>query len=158
MASNFAPQIQTYHGDRVRYFPVTAAQTFIAGALVFLTSGAVSECGADPTSILGIACAPASVGLDAKGSFFGDLRGTTMIPVYVLNPVDVVFMASGTTPVYATHVGQAYGIEKTTNWRVDPTDAVNTRVTVIDVSLSPVQEGWFVRFLAANLQFDSIAS
>lgn len=154
MSSNFAPTPQHYAGDRVRYFPVLAGQTFITGALVVLSAGTIAECGADPANILGIALAPASVGLAAAGSIFGG----TNIPVFVLNPQDVIFMASGTTPVFATHVGTAYGVEKTTNWRVDTTEVAATRLVVIDVSLSPQQEGYYVRFLAANLQLDAIAS
>lgn len=155
MASQFPIQLaRNYKTDQVKYFPVTAGQTFITGALVVLGSGTVSECGADPTNILGIALAPASVGLDAKGSIYGG----TNIPVFVLTPQDEVFMASATTPVFATHVGTLYGIEKTTNWRVDTTDTTNTRVTVTSVHNSPQQEGFLVKFLAANLQLDSIVS
>lgn len=155
MSSQFACAPATnYASDRIRYFPVTAGQTFILGALVFLTSGAVSECGSDPANILGIAMAPASVGLAAAGSIFGG----TNIPVFVLTPSDTIWMASSTTPVFATHVGTAYGIEKTTNWRVDTTDTGATRVVPIDVSNTPQQEGFYVRFLAANLQLDAIAS
>lgn len=155
MASNFpcAPATN-YASDRVRYFPVTAAQTFISGALVFLTSGAVSECGADPSAILGIALAPASVGLATAGSIFGG----TNIPVFVLTPNDTIWMGSATTPVFATHVTTAYGIVKSTNWLVDTSDTSNTRVVPIDVSNSPQQEGFYVRFLAASLQLDAIAS
>ena len=155
MASNFAcAPANNYGSDRIRYFPVTAAQTFVVGALVFLTSGAVTECGADPANILGIALAPASVGLDTRGSIFGG----TQIPVFVLTPNDTIWMGSSTTPVFATHVGTAYGIVKSTNWLVDISDTGNTRVVPIDVSNTPQQEGYYVRFLAANLQLDAIAS
>lgn len=155
MASNFpCKPANIYSANRVRYFPVTAAQTFIDGALVVLTTGALVECGADPALILGIALAPASMGLASGGSIFGG----TNIPVFVLTTEDEVWMASSTTPVFATHVTVAYGIEKTTNWRVDVGDTGNTRVHVVGVSLSPQQEGFYVRFMAANLQLDAVAS
>lgn len=155
MASSFPLQIaKPYPPTRVYHYPVTAGQTFITGALVFLTSGAVSECGSDPSSILGIALAPASVGLASAGSIYGG----TNIPVFVLSPEDILFMASATTPVFATHATTAYGVEKTTYWRVDTSDTSNTRVVVVDVSNSPQQEGFYVKFLAANLQLDAVAS
>lgn len=155
MASNFPIQVATaYPPDRVRLFPVTAGQTFIAGALVVLSSGTVSECGADPANILGIALAPASVGLASPESIYGGDN----IPVFVLTPNDTVFISSSTTPVFATHVGTAYGIVKSTNWLADISDTTNTRLVIIDVSNSPQQEGFYARFLAANLQLDAIAS
>ena len=155
MASNFAPTVATHYlPDRIRYFPVTAGQTFIAGALVLLTAGAVSETGADPTSILGIALAPASMGLDTRGSIFGG----TNIPVFVLTPNDTIFMGSSTTPVFATHVGTAYGVVKSTNWLVDTTEVATPCLVVIGVSNTPQQEGYYVRFTADRLQLDAIAS
>ena len=154
MASNFPIEVLNHEAEDIMYFPVTAGQTFTVKALVFLTSGAVTECGADPANILGIALAPASVGLDANGSIYGG----TNIPILVLDPDHICWMASATTPVFATHVGTAYGIEKTTNWRVDTTDTGATRVVVTNVSLSPTQEGFYARFLATNLQLDAIAS
>lgn len=155
MASNFAPAPATnYASDRIRYFPVTAAQTFIAGALVLLTAGKVSECGADPTAILGIALAPASVGLATVGSIFGGSN----IPVFVLTTQDTIFMGSSTTPVFGTHVGTAYGLVKSTNWLVDISETGTTSVIPIDVSNSPQQEGFYVRFSADHLQLDAVAS
>lgn len=155
MATNFAPILGMKDtGYEVRLFPVTAGQTFIAGALVYLTSGALSECGADPTSIAGVALAPASMGLATAGSIWGG----TKIPVALLSPTAIVFMASATTPVFATHVGTAYGLVKSTNWLVDISETSTTSVVVVDVAVSPQPEGFYVRFSADHLQFDAIAS
>jgi hypothetical protein len=134
-------------------FPVLAAQTFIAGALVVLASGTIAECGADPASVLGIALAPASVGLASAGSIYGG----TNIPVFVISPNDVIVMGSSTTPVFATHVGTAYGIVKSTNWLVDVSEVAATRIIPVEVSVAN-PERWFVRFNATCLQFDQIAS
>ncbi len=49
-----APDIEEY--------PVTAAQTFIRGAVLIAASGKVSEGGANPTSIVGVAMADAFSG------------------------------------------------------------------------------------------------
>lgn len=151
MASNFPAAVaMDYAPGRVIHFPVTAGQTFIAGALVYLTSGALTECGADPANIMGIALAPASVGLATAGSIFG---GTT-IPVFPLTGNDMVLMSCATTPVAVTHVGTRYGIVKSTNWLVDTTDTTNLRVVVCQVQVSPLPEAWWVRFIGAKLQLD----
>lgn len=155
MASNFPIQlVRAYPAHRVKYFPVKNAETFITGALVFLTGGEASECGADPANILGIAMAPASIGLASAGSIYGGKN----IPVFVLSPEDEVFIASATTPVFATHIGNSYGVEKTTNWRLDTTEVGATRLVVTSVHNTPQQEGFVAKFLAANLQLDAIAS
>jgi hypothetical protein len=156
MASNFPPQlVQKESSAYIDYFPVTAGQTFIAGALVVYstTTNSIDECGADPTSILGIAMAPASVGLDAAGSIYGG----TKIPVYVLGADTILFMASSTTPAQS-HVGDTYGLVKSTNWLVDTSETGAPCVTVIGISNSPMQEGFYVRPLATDAQLESVAS
>jgi hypothetical protein len=159
MASNFPIQVMGgYSPDRIRYIPVKAAESFIAGAMVKLTSGEAEECGADPSAWLGIALAPASLGLATAGSPFGDSRGTKMIPVFLVTPADTLFIASATTPVQATHLGVAYGVVKSTNWLLDISETSATIFEVYDVSNSPQQEGFFVRALASRLTVSSIAS
>lgn len=154
MASNFPAGVAwDYDPARVLHMPVTAGQTFITGALVYVTSGALTECGADPTAIGGIALAPASVGLATAGSIFGG----TNIPFFPLVGEDVVAMGCPTTPVVATHVATRYGIAKSTNWLVDTTDTTNLRIVVLQVQLSPLPEIWWVRFIGAKLQFDGSA-
>lgn len=162
MASAFKPQVANFHGEyNVRPFPVQAGQTFVDGALVVFdptTNHTISECGANPALIAGISGGPASVALDSRGSIYG----ATRLPVFLLNPYVIVWMSSTTTPVYATHVGNKYGIQKNGNfWQVNIADTVNTRVEVLDVSpaafapdLGIGQEGFLVKFLGANLQFN----
>lgn len=156
MASNFA--LMPAHGycpENVRYFPVQASQTFITGALVVYdqtTNKTISECGADPATILGIALAPASVGLASAGSIYGG----TNIPVLIITPDMVMKIGSSTTYVQATHQGNSYGVVKSTNWLLDISDTTATRAYVVDGSTSP--EFFYVRLLAANLQMDAIAS
>lgn len=156
MATNFAIQpAQKYDESEVRLFPVASGQTFVVGALVVYdtTNNNITECGADPALILGIALAPASVGLATGGSIFGG----TNIPVLVLDPATVCWMASATTPAQS-HVMDDYGIAKSTNWLVDTTETVATCVKIVGISNSPYPEGFFVKFLAANLQGDAVAS
>lgn len=159
MASNFAIQAMgNYPPDRVRYLPVKAAETFIVGAMLKLSSGEVMECGADPSAWTGIALAPATLGLASGGSVFGDSRGTKMIPVFIPTPIDTFFVSSATTPVLTTHFGVAYGVVKSTNWLLDISETSATIFEVIDVSNSPQQEGFFCRPLASRLEASGIAS
>lgn len=158
MASVFAPCLQGTPNDYpiVRPFQIEAASAIVPYDLVFLDTAdnLVKPCGADPALILGIAL---SSGAAAVKSVYPG----SAIPIAILNPDCLVAMASATTPAQA-HLLRLYGIEKTgNNWRVDTTDTGNTRVTVIDYSPHSGDQGqeWFiVRFLAANLQGDSIVS
>lgn len=130
-------------------FKVAAAAAFKAGALVVYSTSTddIDECGADPTLILGIALCDAA----SKTIYPGN-----KIPVLVLDPTMVVGLSSATTPVEADVLDAGFGIEKTTFWRLDHTDTSNIRVQVVEVDI-PNGIFW-VRFVAANLQADAIAS
>lgn len=153
MASSFPLTI--YGGSpvqpRIKSYPVTAGQTFIAGALVFLTSGAVSECGADPTAILGIAlCAAANKALYANSE----------IPVAIVTPECEFVMSSATAPTAAVMSTQ-YGIVKSTYWKVDTSDTTNDRVVAVDFSPhtgNAGQEWWIVKFIADYCQMSVTAA
>lgn len=156
MASSFPLFIA--HGEPhyplVREYPVDSAAAFVAQELVFLGAGDdVEVCGADPALILGIALAPAS----AKTLYYENISGAgNKIPVAILAPNIVVGMSSATTPA-ASHLTDLFGIEKTgNNWRVDTAEGVNTRVTVVGIDIA--NGIFYVKFLAANLQGDSIVS
>lgn len=147
MASSFPLTI--YGGTpvqpQIRSYPVTAGQTFVAGALVYLTSGAVSECGADPSAILGIALSSAAN---------KTLYANSEIPVAVLTPEVLCVMSSSTTPT-ASHPSTQYGIVKSTYWKVDTSDTTNDRVVIVDFSPHSGNQGqeWFiVKFIADYLQ------
>lgn len=142
MASNFPLHVGKGHDrGRVQIIPVKSGQTFIVGALLKLTSNEVEEAGADPTALVGIAYAPASLGLDSAGSYFD---GGTGIPVFVPGPGTEFFIASATTPVFATHHGVLYGVVKSTNWLLDISETTAVPFKVSGVSLSPGREGFYV--------------
>lgn len=164
----FHPTLQPVGYPTVHPLPVyTGGTAFNAGELVFYdtTNNGVDRCGADPALILGIAHC---------GSADAWLYPNNRIPVSILTPESVICMsiAGGTNPS-DTLVGDAYGIVRTVVgstgfWEVDLAEAVNTRVSVIGyrparltggaAALQPGQNFTFVRFLAANLQSDAIAS
>jgi len=157
MSSNFKPVVSGNLSGypEVRYFTVDGAATFKVGELVYFDTATqtLKGCGADPALIAGVALASAAFGLGTEWP--GNIFGSTQIPVALLKSGTEVFMASATTPA-TTNIGVSYGIANNSGvWRVDTTDVVNTRVSVIDIFNSPQQEGFLVRFLAANLQFAS---
>ena len=143
--------------SEVLYFTPDAAETIVVHDLVYVdtadvTGGNLKRCGADPTLILGRALSryPA---LEPTGDLYEG-----RLPVEVISPAEIFGMCSATTPIRATHVGNSYGIVRLASgsWAVDTTEAVNTRVLVVSVD---EDNGIFwVRFLAANLQGDAIAS
>lgn len=160
MASTFKPQVSgnlSGYPD-VREFGVTAAEAFEVGELVYMdvNTGLILVCGADPALIAGISGAAAAFGLGSQWP--GNIYDGVKIPVTLLNSNTLVFMSSTTTPLL-THVGNAYGVAKVGHtWQVDTGDTSATRVVVVDIYNSPQQEGFLVKFLAANLQFDAVAS
>lgn len=155
MASAFKPVCQPGSPQpRIVMYAPDPAATFTAGDLVYFDTGdnLVKECGADPSLILGIAgCSVADAAMNAG----------SRVPVAILEPGQVWFMGSSTTPSDAT-LARSYGIVQTSNyWLVDTSDTSNTRVTTIGYSPRSGQigaEGYFVKFLATSLQGDGVAS
>src|SRR5512139_2504699 len=76
---------QTVSGNspRVELFPCAATQSFKAGDLVYLVSGRLTVCGANPTAILGVALEDAVSAADAVALL-------QLIPVALAEP-DTLF-------------------------------------------------------------------
>lgn len=156
--TNFPAEIA--HGKEAEYpliheFDVLSTEAFKPGAFVFFDTADnnVKECGADPALILGIAlgAGPASTVFQRAPSPYA----LNKVPIAILTPDVVVKMASGVA-VSLAHLLRPFGIEKTTNWRLDTTDAGNTRLTVVKLDIT--QGIAYCRFLAANLQGDAVVS
>lgn len=141
----------------VRY---TAAQTFKKGALVVDTAaGTVSECGADPTRVYGVA-------MEDAGSKPGG-TGIANNPSYVTggnnNEVSVcvadrsqVFTCrgvnGGTDPVTpaVTNVGESYGVAKVGNdWVLDLAETTTKVCEIVDIDID--NNLFLVKFLEAVL-------
>ena len=164
----FHPVLQPVGYPTVHPYPVyTGGTAFNAGDLVFYdtTNNGVDRCGADPALILGFAHC---------GSADAWLYPNSRIPVSVLTPQSEVVMsiATGTNPS-DTLVGDTYDIVRTVVgstgfWEVDLSASAAARVIVVGYrparttagadALQPGQNFTYVRFLAANLQGDAIAS
>lgn len=150
-------KIAAQNGDdlEIRYYSVTAGQTFVRGDLVYLTSNKISICGSDPSLILGIAMADAAACLATTTN----IHGSDRCPVQIIDSAHDYFIGCTSSPSNS-NVGTAYGIANASNgnWQVDFTDTTNKRVTVTGFSLStsPGQEGAFVRFSSTYCQASAV--
>lgn len=125
-----------------------ASQTYLQGALVVLdASKNVIECGADPSSIYGVACGPA--GKHPEGA-----TQTTISKVWngqkFWMAIDI-----GTAATRAANENRPYGVVKGSDgiWVVDTTDTVNTRVYVHFVDIARGMA--LVSVLQANRQISA---
>lgn len=156
MASNFAAFVaQLYEPADVQEFvPGTDTnEPFGVGDLVYVDVADLmlaKRCGADPSLIAGIS--------EGDSTIAPTLTENGRMPIRILNSRMVVAMASATTFAWTTHVGVAYGIARDASghWLVDTADTSNTRVIV--VGGDERTNTFFVKFLAASLQFDAVAS
>lgn len=120
--------VSTVSGNppETKNYPEAASQTFYQGEPVYLSSGYVTACGADPSTILGFAAADGS----------NTTAGAVETPVWIANE-DTYFCAnvyhtSAPSAITAiTEVGTSYGIVEVSNkWHIDLSDTSNTRVQV----------------------------
>jgi len=119
-------------GRIVRRYPLASGETPLEGGAVYLVTGEITVCGADPATILGFAAH------DYPGALEIDPYNGDML-VYVAGPDSTFWMQASTTPTDYSYVGTAYGVahEATTEVTyVDITDTTNTCVTVEDVDLT----------------------
>lgn len=106
-----------------------AAQSYKQGAFVVLDGSLnVTECGADPALIFGIAAGPAGKhpeGATATTIFRAEANTKFMLPFSVA------------APTKAAHENKAFGIVKDADgiWTIDTTDTVATRVWVEQVDV-----------------------
>lgn len=158
MASDFPAVYHTgiERGPMAKLYTVDSAATFVPHALVFLNTSdqEIEECGADPALILGWSTGRA----DQK--FLNPLTPGAVgnrVPVEVISPeVEYGMCVNGT--LAAGNTMKDYGVVKLAsgNWAVDLSDTSATRVTIIGVNVA--KQIAFVKFMAASLQGDAIAS
>lgn len=159
MASDFPAHVCAghEHGSEVHEYAVsvTAGETAAkAGELMYFDTSTqtIKRCGADPALIAGI--------FEAGNSDVARLlTPNNKVPLRLLNPNALVRMCSATTPSEAhVAVSTGYGIARLSNgnWAVDIGDTSNGRVWVTKVDIP--NGVFYVHFLAANLQFDAVAS
>lgn len=120
--------VSTVSGNspETKCYPEAASQTFKKGEPVYLSSGYVTACSTDPSSILGFAAADGS----------NTTAGAVETPVWIANE-DTYFAANvyhTSAPSAITAIAElatSYGIvEVSDKWHIDLSDTSNTRVQV----------------------------
>lgn len=140
----------------VQALRVTAGQTFQKGALVIDTAaGTISECGADPATVLGVAMQGAFTG---PGNNNADsptvITGQSVECSVCLADRSAVFSCrgvnGGTDPVtpLQTHIGESYGSAKVGNdWVLDLAEVAVKQWHIVDIDVD--QKVFFVKILEA---------
>ncbi len=138
--------------------PYTTGQTFKKGALlVTVAAGTVSECGADPTKVVGVS------GIDAgTGPGFGmsdnitQVTGREQVVSVQIADRSTVFTCRGingaTDPVTPaiTNIQEKYGVAKVgVDWVMDMAETTALVVHIVDVDVDA--KIFFVKFLEAVL-------
>lgn len=124
----------------IRERDLKAAETFKRGALVYMDANEeITECGADPAVILGMALHDAAV-LPKEDK------------ILVAECIEGLrFWMDGDNAPVAGDVGVSYGVVKDGDiWTVDGTETTTTRVQVVDVDLD--RNLYLVTVLVANRQ------
>ena len=162
---NTASGFQGDTSPEVRSMAYTTGQVFKKYALVVLTSaGEVSEAGADPTGVVGVALQGAGTGL---GYGVPNSAETTVVTGR-LQEVSVALanrktifsgrgVNGGTDPVVPlqTHIGEQYGVAKVgDDWVIDLAETATKVVEIVDiVPVEGAGAGYFLfKFLEAVLQ------
>jgi len=146
---------------------VAIADVSQAGEFVVWSAGTISECGANPASILGIILGEAAASkkqlANNKPQPYKSTSTYTLVPIAVLSPDTIVGLSSSTVPVEATHRYNTYGITLLTvnsfwnYWQLDISKTgANARALVVDIDST--NGIFYVRFLPANLQGQSTVS
>jgi hypothetical protein len=149
----------------VRSLPYTTGQTFKKYALVVeTTAGEVSEAGADPAAIVGVALQGAGTGLGYGGANSTETTVVTgraqEVSVAIANRETIFHgrgVNGGTDPVVPlqTHVGEQYGVAKVgDDWVIDFAETTTKIVQIVDIiPAEGAAPGFFLfKFLEARLQ------
>ncbi len=136
-------------------YKYTAAQTFKKGALVVDTAaGTISECGADPAAVLGVAMEgagtrPGGTGIANSPSYI--TGGTNNEVSVAIADRSQVFTCrgvnGGTDPVTPTQtmIGETYGVAKSgDDWVLDIAEVTTMQCEIVDVDID--NKIFFVKF------------
>lgn len=131
----------------------TTGQTFKKGALLtYAAAGTVSECGADPASVAGVALenAGSKPGYDAANSPSVVTGRVQEVSMAVANRTTVFSMRGSAAP-QQTNINEQYGVVKSgDDWILDLTETTTKVFEVVDVDLD--NDIFFCKFLEAVIE------
>ena len=128
MALNGWPILQgTGSRPFTKRFPLATGQTFVRGNLVVLDgSGDITECGADPAEITGMAAEPAA-----------DVIEPGYVMVYVATDSSYYALEPSAGTITEAAIGEDYGVVLVSSvWLIDLTDTSAVRVLVVGVDIN----------------------
>ena len=139
-------------------YQYTAGQTFKAGALVVdIAAGTISECGADPVSVLGVALEPAGgrpggSGIMGDPSYItGGQRGEVSVLVADGSELYSCRGINGATDPATpavTNIGEQYGVVKSgDDWCLDLAELAALVMEVVDIDVD--QKIFFCKVIPA---------
>lgn len=161
MGRIFKPARMNEMSPEIQALEVTAAQTFKEGACVVdVAAGTISECGADPAAIYGVALQaaftnPGNAVANAAQNVFTTGGQPNRVSVAIANR-RTIFSGRGvngaTDPVTPalTNIGEVYGLASASGeWVIDIAETSNTRVEIVDIDID--NKIFYFKFLEANL-------
>jgi hypothetical protein len=160
MGRSFQPARGAKTVPQVQSIAYTTGQTFKKGAvLIDVAAGTVSECGADPDAVRGVAleAAGSKPGYDVANSsvatvFTGRLQEVSMALADRTTEFSGRAVNGGTDPVVPlqTHIGEEYGIAKVgDDWVIDMAETTAKVVHITDIR--PEDNAFLFKFLEAVL-------
>lgn len=158
MGRRFQPAIFPGTAPFVLSGKYKTAETFVDGApLVIDANGELTECGADPAIIDGVALEGVATkpGWDAANSptvVTGRVQEVSFAKADRLTVWSGRAINGGTDPVTPaqTNIDEEYGIVKTgTDWVIDIAEVAATRIRIVDIDID--QKIFFFKFLEANI-------
>lgn len=159
MARTFLPaRFPSGEAPSVLSVAYTTGQTFKKGALLTYTgAGTVSECGADPTKVAGVAGSDAGAGYGYQAAnnptvITGQNQEVSMLVADRVTVFSCRGINGGTDPVTPTqaNVHVSYGVAKVGNdWVLDLAETTALVCKVVDIDIP--NNVFFVKFLDAVL-------
>lgn len=112
-------------GRTIRRYPLATGQTPLEGAAVYLVSGEVTICAADPATVLGfMAC-------DYGGALEIDpYNGDAM--VYVAKPGSTFWLTGSTTPSDLSEIGELSGVAHEATTEITYLDLTDNNVLLCE--------------------------
>ncbi len=111
-------------GRTIRRYPLASAETPLEGAAVYLVTGEVTICAADPSSVLGFMAHdyPGALEIDP---YNGDVL------VFVAKPGSTFWLSGSTDPTDLSAIGSSYGVAHEATTEITYLDLTETTTNLV---------------------------
>ncbi len=160
MGRRFQPARGAKTVPQVVSYAYTTGQVFVKGAVVIdVAAGTISECGADPVAIRGVALEAAGskpgygvANADVATVFTGRLQEVSVAVADRVTEFSGRAVNGATDPVLPlqTHIGEKYGLAKVgSDWVIDMAEVATVSIEITDIR--PEDNAFLFKFLEAVL-------